>query len=207
MTVMEEEVLVFPASVMKSYDFEGFHAYTPAFKNLLSDIREASIFMPRSQVENDPSLLQPIPYAYVYGWKPGALVYERTKSGNESRLHSRYSIGVGGHINPEDNKGGNIFTMAATREIREEFNFTGDSARSPQPSDFNIRGFIRRTDTPVSSVHFGVVYAFASPTETVEAASADIAVVGWRTLDQLRQPDIYDRLEDWSKEVVDFLIR
>jgi predicted NUDIX family phosphoesterase len=51
------------------------------------------------------------------------------------------------------------------------------------------------------------VYAFASPTETVEAASADIAVVGWRTLDQLRQPDIYDRLEDWSKEVVDFLIR
>jgi len=204
---MEEEVLVFPASVMKSYDFEGFHAYTPAYKNFLSEIREASAFMPRSMVENDPNFLQPIPYVYVYGWKPGALVYERCKSGNEARLHNKYSIGVGGHINPEDNKGGNIFTLAAIRELNEEFRFVGAGAKTPQPQDFNIRGFIRRTDTSVSSVHLGVVYAFASSTDQVEAVSTDINVIGWRSLAQLRNPDMFTLLEDWSKDLVDFLYR
>jgi len=205
---MEEEVLVFPAKVLHDYyDFEGFHANTPVYKNLLRDIRESSCFMPRSEVEDDPSLLQPIPYAYVYGWKPGALVYERNKSGNEARLHNRYSIGVGGHINPVDDQGGNIFTMAATRELIEEFRFVGDRARNPQPTDFNIRGFIRRTDTPVNSVHFGIIYAFASPTEQIEGASSDVNVVGWRSLDQLRTDEIYSRLEDWSRDVVDFLCR
>jgi predicted NUDIX family phosphoesterase len=205
---MEEEVLVFPAEIMDLYsNFEGFRPYNITCRSLLGDVRSHSKFMPRSEVENDPDFLQPIPYVYIYGWKPGALLYERTKEGGEDRLYNKYSIGVGGHINPCDDKGGNIFTLAAARELEEEFHFVGDRARGLLPTDFTIRGFIRRTDTPVNSVHFGIVYAFATPTEQIDVASSSIRKIGWCSLEQLKSPETYDRLEDWSRDVVDFLYR
>lgn len=204
---MEEEVLVFPARILHDYDFEGFKAYKPQYRNLLSEIRSASSFVPRKEAEFDPTILQVIPYAYVYGWKPAVLVYERTTKGGESRLHSKWSVGVGGHINPVDNTGDDIFTVAAAREVNEEFVFTGSRARTALPTDFTLRGFIRRTDTTVNSVHFGVVYAFGAPTETAAPAAEDCTIVSWMRPQQLMLPESFERLEAWSQDVVTFLSR
>ena len=203
----EEEVLVFPASLLKACDFEGFQAYTPKHRNLLGEIRSAATFVPRKEAEFDPTILQVIPYAYVYGWKPAVMVYERTKKGGEARLHSKWSVGIGGHINPVDNAGGDIFTLAAAREVNEELVFTGSRARSAISTDFTLRGFIRRTDTSVNAVHFGVVYAFGAPAEKVEAAAEDCSLVGWVRIQQLMLPESFDRLEAWSQDVATFLSR
>lgn len=202
-----EEVLVFPERVLDEYKFTNFQAYTPAYRNLMVEIRSASSFRPRAEVEDDPTMLQVIPYSYVYGWKPQVLVYRRTKKGNESRLHGKFSIGVGGHINPIDNQGEQIFKLAALREIKEEFLFAGESTRTMSIMDFTLRGFIRRTDTPVNAVHFGLVYAFAAPSPVAIPVSADCEVIDWFRIEELQKPEMFDHLEDWSKDVLTFLQR
>jgi predicted NUDIX family phosphoesterase len=197
-----EEVLVFPARILDDYKFTNFQAYTPAYRNLVTEIRSASAFMPRAEVENDPTVLQVIPYSYVYGFRPEVLVYRRTKKGNESRLHGKFSIGVGGHINPIDNKGDQIFKIAALRELNEEFLFAGENLRPSDIMDFTLRGFIRRTDTPVNSVHFGLVYSFASPSHVVIPVAHECEVIGWFGAEDLRKPEMLDNLEDWSKDLL-----
>ena len=200
--MQNEEVLVFPARLLNAYDFGNFQPYTQEYRHLLSEIRSASSFMTRVEVEDDPSILQIIPYSYVCGWKHEVLVYRRTKIGNESRLHGKLSIGVGGHINPIDNRGEQLFKLAALREVNEEFVFTPEAPRPIDILDFALRGFIRRTDTPVNSVHFGVVYSFSAPSNKAVPVSPDCEVVGWFKPEELNKSEMYDHLEDWSKDVL-----
>lgn len=202
---MSEEVWVFPTTVLKKWPDEGFVPYTHRHKNLMQEIKEAAFFALRHEVENNPDLLQVIPYAYFYGWSPSLFVYERTKHGTEDRLHSKWSIGVGGHTNPCDNRGGDTFKNAAIREICEEFIFEGDSKRAPIPVDLHLRGYIRRTSTPVDRVHFGVVYSVGAPSAKIEARTNDCTVIGWKSIQHLQDPVTFQRLENWSQDLVTFL--
>ena len=71
----------------------------------LSALLQASVehgeFRPRSEAEVDPSWKQLIPYLLL---RDGERIFlmRRTKAGGDERLHDRYTIGVGGHVNPED---------------------------------------------------------------------------------------------------------
>ena len=58
-------------------------------------------FRPRAEAETDPSWKQLIPYLVL---RDGERIFlmRRTKAGGDERLHDRYTIGVGGHVNPED---------------------------------------------------------------------------------------------------------
>jgi predicted NUDIX family phosphoesterase len=163
--------------------------------------------MPRAEVEDNPEFLQVIPYSYVFGWSPRILVYRRTKKGNESRLHGKFSIGVGGHINPIDNKGEQIFKIAALREVNEEFLFLGIPSRASDIMDFTLLGFLHRTDTPVNSVHFGLVYSFAAPSDVAMPLSHDCEVIGWLSVEELMKPELFENLEDWSKDILSFIRR
>jgi predicted NUDIX family phosphoesterase len=58
-------------------------------------------FVEREHAEHDPELKQIIPYSIVACGEQ-VLLTKRTKRGGESRLHDKYSIGVGGHVNPQD---------------------------------------------------------------------------------------------------------
>src|SRR2546430_8294422 len=68
-------------------------------------IRDRSFFMPRDQVEHDPSFRQIIPYG-VFRHGERYLLTKRLRASTEKRLRQLYSLGVGGHINPEDLAGG-----------------------------------------------------------------------------------------------------
>jgi len=59
--------------------------------------------MDRAQAEDDPSHKQIIPYA-LFRHNGKFINYMRSKSGGESRLHAKRSMGIGGHINPVDEK-------------------------------------------------------------------------------------------------------
>lgn len=79
-------------------------------------------FLPRPQAEEDPSYRQIIPYALVRHAQKFFLM-RRTKGGGEARLHNLYTLGVGGHINPED-VGGNPVLEGLRRELLEEVGIT-----------------------------------------------------------------------------------
>lgn len=106
----------------------------------------------RADAENDSSFKQFIPYAVAY-YKGKIGCYKR--SGDEKRLHDLYSIGAGGHIDREDDKGSIIDTLESglARELSEEFvDFSNDKA------DIEFVGVINEDNTPVGAVHLGMVF-------------------------------------------------
>ncbi len=155
-------------------------------------IEREGTFRLRSEVEEDPAWKQVIPYLVL---RDGARLFlmQRTRGGADARLHDRYSIGVGGHINPGDGgvRGG------LEREWREEL----DADFEPE---FRPLGLLNADDDPVGAVHLGVVYE-------ADAAGRRVAV---RETDKLRgefvSPDevarVRDRLETWSALLFDFLV-
>ena len=83
-------------------------------------------FRPRSEMEEDPSFKQLIPYCiFRYVEKQGGqwlFQYRRGKGQGEGRLHSKRSLGVGGHISLDDHlgEGGSPYEEGMRRELLEE---------------------------------------------------------------------------------------
>ena len=72
---------------------------------------------------------------------------QRTTGGGDARLHGRYSIGVGGHLNPGD--GGVLGGLR--REWAEEL--VADFV-----PEFRLVGLLNDDTTEVGAVHLGAVY-------------------------------------------------
>src|SRR5437868_13886495 len=63
--------------------------------------RDSYRFRPRREVEDEPSEPQIIPYV-VFRHDDRYFLTHRLRRSSERRLRHLYSLGVGGHINPED---------------------------------------------------------------------------------------------------------
>ncbi|HEV8516066.1 MAG TPA: NUDIX domain-containing protein [Candidatus Limnocylindrales bacterium] len=116
----------------------------------------------------------------------------RTRSGGDRRLFERWSIGVGGHVNPGDGdlQGG------LRREWREEL-----EADFEPP--FHLVGLLNDDSDPVGAVHLGVVYE-------ADAAGRPVRVRERHKLEGAFAPaarvrGVYDALETWSQLVFDAL--
>lgn len=136
-------------------------AGTPAAGSLTAGAFEQVVardgfFVEREYAEKTPSLKQIIPYSIVRFDTPEGLrilCTRRLKKGGEARLHDKHSIGIGGHINPEDlveNASKNPIDAGTRREIAEELVVRGA---------YEVRrvGLINDDSNPVGAVHVGVV--------------------------------------------------
>jgi predicted NUDIX family phosphoesterase len=116
----------------------------------------------------------------------------RTKAGADARLHDRFSIGVGGHLNPGD--GGLLDGLRREWHEELEADFT---------PDFRLVGLLNDDTTDVGAVHLGAVYvadATGRPvaireTEKLSGAFAEPAEVA----------AVVERMETWSALVFDAL--
>ncbi len=113
-------------------------------------------FKDRDAVENDPAYKQIIPYIVLQSDDFAYTAVYRRK-GSEKRLHDLWSIGIGGHVNPEDRTGENpglaeILYAAMTRELDEEL------ARRPENDTPRFLGTVNDEETSVGSVHMGAVF-------------------------------------------------
>ena len=97
----EEMILVVRRSLLESLGvFQGFTQEVDRYLPTLL-ARENNFFAARSTAENDPSLKQIIPYALISG-QGKVLRYKRGKASGEKRLVAKASIGIGGHMNDQD---------------------------------------------------------------------------------------------------------
>jgi predicted NUDIX family phosphoesterase len=133
---------------------EGSTTYSP--KELETAVAEHGFFVERARAETSPQWKQVIPYSLIE-CDGRILVVRRLRKGGESRLHEKHSIGIGGHINPEDlsgSEGGRVarnpIDAGTHREIAEELAVRG-------AYDIRRVGLLNDDSNPVGAVHVGVV--------------------------------------------------
>lgn len=115
-------------------------------------IRTRGFFVQRDTAEHNPEWKQIIPYSILVR-DEHVLLMRRLPQGGESRLHGKLSIGVGGHINPEDlgTTGVSDPVEAGTRrEVDEELRVQGT---------YEVRsiGLLNDDSNSVGAVHVGWV--------------------------------------------------
>lgn len=151
-------------------------------------------FMDRAAAEEDPSHKQLIPYC-IFRCGDRILHYTRGKSGGESRLHAKISVGVGGHVNPVDMDGGktgaDAYHAAVTREIEEELNL-------PEEHAHRIIALLNDESNPVGQVHLGIVHLVDLKFDAVSSREDALMDLGFTPLAELNGP-LFDRLETWSQ--------
>ena len=129
-------------------------------------------YEPRGAAEEDPSLKQPIAYCVIVNPRLGLiLAYRRADAEGdyaEKRLRGKWSMGVGGHIDPVDLAGANPIRASVLREIGEEIRCAADG-------DPRILGYINDDSDMVGRVHFGVLYRLDTRATAVEPATREIA--------------------------------
>ncbi len=161
------------------------------FGQYLEALRRHGTFRARPEAETDPTWKQVIPYVVLRD-DERIFLMRRTNAGGDERLHDRYSIGIGGHVNPVDADLAGGLRREWSEEIEADF----------EP-DFEPVGVLNDDDNPVGAVHLGLVYeadAHGRPVAIREreklegrfATRAEVAAVA-------------DRLETWSALLFDFL--
>ena len=150
-------------------------------------------FMDRAEAEEDSSFKQLIPYC-VFRHGEKILHYTRGKSGGESRLHAKISVGVGGHINPVDADSGRtgpeVYHAAVARELEEELELPGGHSQ-------RIIGLLNDDSNPVGRVHLGIVHLINLESDAVSSREDALANLGFSPLADLNG-EHFERLETWS---------
>lgn len=190
MATPDELVLVLAREqIPGGLDFTG--VVDRPFAPVLAAVQARGQFRPRGKVEDDPSLKQIIPYLLL---RDGEHIFlmKRTSAGGDERLHERYSIGVGGHVNPGDAD----VLGGLNREWREEI------AADFVP-EFEPLGLLNDDSNPVGAVHLGLVYAADAAGRPVAIRETHKLSGEFVTMNAVAQ--VQDRLETWSALLFDFL--
>ena len=186
----EELVFVVPRSSIAGE--AGWHGIrTDDLDEFIAALERDGRYEPRAAMEVDPSFKQVIPYLVLRDGERYFLM-RRTRAGVDTRLHDRYSIGVGGHLNPGD--GGLLGGLR--REWAEEL------VAGFEP-EFRLVGLLNDDTTDVGSVHLGAVYV-------ADAAGHPVTVRETNKLTgSFAEPDdvaaVVDRMETWSRLAFEFL--
>ena len=185
-----EQVLVVPrAAVIDEPGWTGVR--TDGVEAFLAAVEASGRFAARAAMEEDPAFKQIIPYLVLRDG-PRWFLMQRTAAGRDERLHHRYSIGVGGHLNPGD--GGLLGGLR--REWAEEL----EAGFVPE---FELVALLNDDTTDVGSVHLGAVYvadAGGRPVSIRETHKLSGAFA-----DEPAVAAVVDRMESWSRLTFEFL--
>jgi predicted NUDIX family phosphoesterase len=185
-----ELVYVVPRdAVMSASGWRGVR--TAGLSGLLEVIENSGRHEPRAAMERDPAFKQVIPYLVLRDGEQYFLM-RRTRGGRDERLHDRYSIGVGGHLNPGD--GG--LDGGLRREWAEEL-------EADFVPEFRLVGVLNDDTTDVGSVHLGVVYVADAAGRPVAIRETDKLTGGFA--DPAAVADVAGDLETWSQLVFEQL--
>jgi predicted NUDIX family phosphoesterase len=195
----DENVLVVRRSLFDELgSFHGLN-FEPAkyLQALLS--RGNNFFLPRAQAESDPTHKQIIPYAIIAHGNT-VVHYVRGKKAGEQRLVAKGSIGIGGHMNPEDESLFNFaideaaYRAGVEREVHEEI-------KIDSPFEDRIVALLNDDTTEVGRVHLGIVHVFRLAEPKVAKREAMITNLSFLSHNELLAR--HDNLETWSQLCVD----
>ncbi|RMG34953.1 MAG: NUDIX domain-containing protein [Methanobacteriota archaeon] len=155
-------------------------------------------FLPRQEIETDPSFKQPIPYI-VLNHQNQILFFKRNSS--EERLKELYSIGIGGHIEPvdEDNDIWGTIINGAIREVTEE------TGLKPSKEELHFLGLINEEKSKVGHVHWGFVFVLNVKDRTYIKFMDEIQSPQWIRPENIMT--LNPPMEYWSKITLELLLK
>lgn len=156
-------------------------------EELLVAVARHGRFDPRDEAEVDPSRKQIIPYLVLRDGDATFLM-RRSHAGADARLHDRFSIGIGGHLDPGD--AGPLAGLE--REWKEEIEADFVPA-------FSTIGLLNDDTTAVGAVHLGLVYMADAGGRRVAIRERHKLSGAFATPDEVRT--VLDRMESWSRLV------
>lgn len=189
---MSEQVMVVERERIATFLVE-YGIVRDGVDEMLDRIQELHFFIDRPTAEISPEYKQIIPYVVI---RHGETYYllQRTRKQTEARLHDKYSLGVGGHVNPDTPE----LLDGLHKELEEEVEVSGDY-------DLTFAGILNDDTTEVGRVHLGAVFVLESLTGEVRVRETDKMTGRWATVDELAA--VYDSMETWTQIVFDGLIR
>jgi predicted NUDIX family phosphoesterase len=186
----DELVFVVPREAVIAGD--GWHGLQPADLDAFSAaIERHGRFEPRPAMEADPEFKQIIPYLVLRDGEAYFLM-RRTRAGGDVRLHDRWSIGVGGHLNPGDENLDGGLRREWSEELVADF-----------IPDFRFVGLLNDDTTPVGQVHLGAVFVADSGSRAVTIREIDKLSGNFAAPSEVAE--VAPELETWSRLVFDHL--
>jgi predicted NUDIX family phosphoesterase len=147
-------------------------------------------YRPRGEAEQDPSWQQIIPYLLMRDGERLFLM-QRSQAGADARLHDRFSLGIGGHLNPED--GGVL------EGLRREFHEEMVADWEPEP---RLVGLLNDDDVLVGQVHVGVVFEADARGRALDIRETD--KLSGRFVTAAEALPVYEQMETWSRFLFDW---
>ena len=165
-----------------NYDFKIIH-----------NITQYQEEMARYLAEEDYNYKQIISYI-VFTHENSIFLMERSPKASEQKLKNKLSLGIGGHLNKTDLA--KEINSWGTRELYEEINYHDDFYIQPI-------AMINDESNDIGKLHFGIVYLMHAQSNTISIKSE---LKSGKIITQKKcLIDYYDRLEPWSKLVIDFI--
>jgi predicted NUDIX family phosphoesterase len=186
----DARVLVVPRAVVPDAG-RWYGLRTDGLEDFLDIVATHGRFEPRAEMERDPSFKQIIPYLVLRDGERYFLM-RRTRAGADERLHDRWSIGVGGHIDPGDEG----LPGGLRREWREELVADFEPAFTPI-------ALLNDDTTEVGAVHLGVVILADAAGRAVAIRETDKLSGAFATPAEVAAGA--DHLETWSRIVFEAL--
>jgi len=195
---MQEDVLVVENTLLRPYlEHKNAGLFKGRSEEIYAEILGNYTFMPREKAEYDPDHKQVIPYVIVRE-NDNYLLLKRTKKQSEKRLHNKYSLGIGGHVNPETlDHEENVITGSLHRELNEE-------VLIGSPGTLDFIGIINDESNSVSRVHLGLLYVMNAGSSEYRVLEDDKMTAQWVSRDGLKE--YYEGLETWSQIAYDHYI-
>ena len=165
---------------------------------VLKTIVQNGVFRKRSELEEDSSFKQIIPYG-VITCKNSFYLFKRTGGQTDKRLQNLFFLGVGGHMNPGKSAGSEeqYLPDELKRELFEEVRLTGGCVIE----NIKFTGFINDDTIPVGRFHTGLLYQIRVSNKEVYINETDKMTAEW--VDKSDLAEFYEGMETWSKIVLD----
>jgi len=201
-TALEE--LVFAIPTVEFWDLITYkeQGLINGNSDVLKRIVQNGLFRKRNELEEDPSFKQIIPYAIISN-KESFYLFQRTSKQTEKRLHNKFSLGVGGHINPSNSMESK--EQYLIDELKREFFEEVKLLNGCFIEDIEFIGFINDDTISVGSLHIGLLYNIHVSNKDVYINETDKMTADW--IEKLNLAESYEGMETWTKIAFDFYIK
>ena len=192
--VSTEHVMVVQTELFRKIGyFQGFCSETDRYLETLLNV-ESTSYLPRDEMEQDPSYKQLIPYC-IFRYKDESGIshvfqYTRGSGQGESRLHHQRSVGIGGHVSTLDSNDQSPYHEGMRRELDEEVEIRTQYTES-------CVGLINDDENEVGKVHLGIVHILDVVSPDVVPREEDIAEAGFVPVSELLTN--LEQFETWSQ--------